>query len=162
MATTNHLLPDEKEFARMEAELFGRLEHSHTRQVRRHRLVAAAAVVLLAGGGVAGVTEANQPMVSRAAYCYAGPDTNSQELLGQYFDPRLHGGDSPSADLRAKAVEQALRSCGSIWESGLLGAGATAPPLQACVRNDQVIAVFPKNDATPAGEFCDNLGMSAP
>ena len=162
MATTNHLLPDEKEFARMEAELFGRLEHSHTRQVRRHRLVAAAAVVLLASGGVAGVTEANQSVVSSAAYCYAGSDTNSQHTQGEFSGDDAVNGDFSSPNVRAKAVALAVQSCAAAWSTGVLGAGTTAPPLQACVRNDQVIAVFPKNDATPAGEFCDDLGMSAP
>jgi hypothetical protein len=161
MATTNHLLPDEKEFARMEAELFGRLAHSHTRQVRRHRLVAAAAVVLLAGGGVAGVTESNQVSVTSAVYCYSAANTSSSVSTGQYGGA-LGQDDLSGGTERAKAAALAVVSCQAIWTTGVLGAGATAPPLQACVRNDQVIAVFPKNDATPAGEFCDDLGMSAP
>jgi hypothetical protein len=161
MATTNHLLPDEKEFARMEAELFGRLEHSHTRQVRRHRLVAAAAVVLLASGGVAGVTEANHVSVTSSAYCYSAANTNSTVSTGLYVAALSKDGMSGATE-RAKAAALAVVSCQATWSTGVLGAGTTAPPLQACVRNDQVIAVFPKNDATPAGEFCDNLGMSAP
>jgi hypothetical protein len=162
MATTNHLLPDEKEFARMEAELFGRLEHSHTRQVRRHRLVAVASIVLLAGGGVAGVTEANQSVVSRAAYCYAGADTNSQHSLGQISGAAALNNDTSAPDVRAKVAALAVQSCAAVWAIGLLGSTTTAPPLQACVRNDQVIAVFPKDGATTPAEFCDNLGMSAP
>jgi hypothetical protein len=161
MATTNHLLPDEKEFARMEAELFGRLEHSHTRQVRRHRLVAAASIVLLATGGVAGVTEANHASVTSAAYCYSAANTNSTVSVGYYGDALRKDGLSGGTE-RTEAAALAVVSCQAIWTTGVLGAGATAPPLQACVRNDQVIAVFPKDDATPAGEFCDNLGMSAP
>jgi hypothetical protein len=161
MATTSQLLPDEKDFARMETELFGRLEHSHTRQVRRHRLVAVASIVLLASAGVAGVTESNQVSVSRAAYCYSAASTNSQQVLGQDIDPVAPGSDSSTAGLRAKAVAQAMQSCAAVWSTGAFGS-TTAPPLRACVRNDQVIAVFPKNDATAAGEFCDNLGMSAP
>jgi hypothetical protein len=124
--------------------------------------VAAAAVVLLAGGGVAGVTEANQAVVSRAAYCYSGSDTKSQYVQGQYSGHGALSNDSSSPDVRARVVALAVQSCAAVWTTGVLGAGTTAPPLQACVRNDQVIAVFPKNDATPAGEFCDDLGMSAP
>jgi hypothetical protein len=116
-------------------------------------------VVLLASGGVAGVTEANQSVVSRAAYCYAGSDTNSQHTQGEFSGDGASNASS-SPDVRAKVAALAVQSCDAIWSTGVFG--ATAPPLQACVRNDQVIAVFPKNDATPAGEFCDNLGMSAP
>jgi hypothetical protein len=162
MATTNQLLPDEKEFSRMEAELFGRLEHSHTRQVRRHRLVAAAAVVLLAGGGVAGVTEANQVAVSRVAYCYSAANTKSQQAMVQYIDTHAHSGDFSDDDVRVMSAGLAVSGCSAIWATGVFGSTTMAPPLQACVRNDQVIAVFPKDGATPVGEFCDNLGMSAP
>jgi hypothetical protein len=134
MAMTNHLLPDEKDFARMETDLFGRLERGHTRQVRRHRLVAAASIALLSVGGVAGVTQANNVVVNRAAYCYSAADTGSASVQSEF---------APAA-------------------ADLTGSGSTVPPLQACIRNDQVVAVFPNRDATSADQFCENLGMSAP
>jgi hypothetical protein len=162
MATTNHLLPDEKEFARMEAELFGRLEHSHTRQVRRHRLVAVASIVLLASGGVAGVTEANQVAVARVAYCYSAANTNSRHAMAQYIDAHSQSDNSSISDALAMSAGLAVEGCDAIWSTGYFGSTATAPPLQACVRNDQVIAVFPKNDAATTAQFCDSLGMSAP
>ncbi|MDQ1563804.1 MAG: hypothetical protein QOI14_755, partial [Actinomycetota bacterium] len=103
-----------------------------------------------------------QSVVSRAVYCYAGSDTNSKHSQGENSSFDALSNEASSPNVRAKAVALAVESCAAIWTTGLLGSTTTAPPLRACVRNDQVIAVFPKNDATAAGEFCDNLGMSAP
>jgi hypothetical protein len=168
MAITDHQLPDAEEFARMEEELFGRLERSHTRQVRRHRLVAAASIVLLAGGGVAAVQVANSTAVSHSAYCYATADAGSQsaQVALPVDEVKVNGSSLQHAGISA-AANLAVQHCLIVWNSGYFDAGSTSgqtsdPKLQACVRNDQVIAVFPKTLGGSADQFCANLGMSAP
>jgi hypothetical protein len=162
MAITKPLLPNAEDFARMEAELFGRLERSHTRQVRRHRLVAAASIVLLAGGGVAAVQVASTPAVSHEAYCYATADANARTV--EASRPTVVGSNLTAAQVLADRVTQATSDCLLVWNAGIFSDSKviTVPQLQACVRNDQVIAVFPKATADSATDFCDNLGMSAP
>jgi hypothetical protein len=159
MTEMNEVLPDEREFARMEGELFGRLERSHARRVRRHRLVVAASIVALSVAGVAGVTQANSTAVNRAGYCYSAADAGSTSVQVQFAPaaPNLTG----SAQ-RARSAELAVASCGTAWSTGVLGSNTGIPPLQACIRNDQVVAVFPKRNAGSADAFCGSLGMSAP
>jgi hypothetical protein len=159
MSEINHTLPDEQEFARMEGELFWRLERSHTRKLRRHRLVLAASVVALSAAGVAGVTQANSTAVNHAAYCYASASTGSKSIQAQ-FAPQAN--NLTGTAQRVRSAQLAVASCGVAWTTGVLGSGAGIPPLQACIRNDQVVAVFPKAGADSAAGFCENLGMSAP
>jgi hypothetical protein len=150
----------------MEDELFGRLEHSHRRQVRRHRLVAAASIVLLAGGGVAAVNQANSVVVSNAAYCYVSASTGASSVQVEAPDIQLHGKSIAGATSLAGAAAIALEHCADAWKVGAVdpSSSTTYSPhqLQACVRNDQVIAVFPKTIGGSADDFCTNLGMSAP
>ncbi len=162
MAITKPLLPDAEDFARMEAELFGRLERSHTRQVRKHRLVAAASIVLLASGGVAAVHVASTPAVSHDAYCYATADPNARTV--EAARPTVIGSNESAAQILADRVSQATSDCLLVWNAGIFSDSkvVTVPQLQACVRNDQVIAVFPEAATDTAADFCDNLGMSAP
>ena len=169
MSTAHHLLPDAAEFARMETELFSRLERSHTRQVRRHRLVAVGAVVLLAGGGVAGVTVANTTSQTHLAYCYSGADTSSRNIgVLAAIDEGEKGGSAATQTVAAR-IANATARCGAIWEAGMFSAPNsnpapnTIPLLQPCIRNDQVIAIFPKVIADETATlFCGDLGMSAP
>jgi hypothetical protein len=168
MAITEHLLPDAEEFARMEEELFGRLERGHTRQVRRHRLVAAASIVLLASGGVAAVQVASNAAVSHSAYCYAAADTGSQSAqVALPVDQIKVDGNSLHHAGVSEAANLAVQHCLVLWQGGFFATdpssgSATVPKLQACIRNDQVIAVFPKTLGGSADAFCTNLGMSAP
>jgi hypothetical protein len=170
MAVTSHTLPDEEDFARMEASLFTRLERSHTRQVRRHRLVAAASVVLLAGAGIASATQANGVVVSNAAYCYASDSSSARTVQVEAPDVHfLKGGTIPGAKSRVHAAAVALDQCGALWDGGFFappgpasGQVITIPQLQACVRNDLVIAVLPKYSAESADGFCTDVGMNAP
>jgi hypothetical protein len=169
MAITSHSLPGEEDFARMEASLFVRLERSHTRQVRRHRLVAAASVVLLAGAGIASVTQANGLVVSNAAYCYAAASTSSRSVQVEAPDVHMGGGKIAAAKSRAGSVIVAERHCLDAWEVGIFAASSgsspqviTVPVLQSCIRNDLVVAVFPKDSGESADQFCNDLGMNAP
>ena len=162
MVTTNHSLPSEADFARLEGELFARIGRKHRSQVLRHRLAAAALVVAVAGAGVAAGTIANPTQETRFAYCYAADSTNSQSqqtILS--VRSGLDGAIRPSAAKVARAVTL----CGGLWTAGVFGTAPanSAPHLQACLRDDLVIAVFPRTHATgSASRFCENLGMSAP
>jgi hypothetical protein len=153
------VLPDEQDFARIEGELFEKLERSHSRKARRHRLVIAASVVVLAGAGVAGVTQANGTAVNRAAYCYSAANTGSKSIQAQSAPD---ASNLTGAAQRARSAKLAVDTCGDAWNAGVLGSGTSIPPLQACIRNDQVVAVFPSSGAVAADAFCSNLGMSAP
>jgi hypothetical protein len=161
MALTSHSLPSADDFARLEGELFTRLERSHTRQVRRHRFVAAAAIVLVAAGGtVAAGTVANQKQQNDFAYCYSGSDTSSQSA--QITLPDDQGANSdPAAPPDAGRVQTAVTRCGQVWNAGVFGA-STVPTLQPCIQDNLLIAVFAKPDSSSASVFCGNLGMSAP
>ena len=163
MATTSHL-PTPAEFERLEGELFKRINVHHRRQVLRHRLVAAAAIVVLAGAGVAAGTVANPSQQRNLAYCYSGDSLSSQSaqnVLSNNFDPK----SKPNARPSAAKVARAVALCDTVWEAGVFGSPATkAPKLQACLRDNLIVSVFPKkkNDSGSADDFCGNLGLSAP
>jgi hypothetical protein len=159
MAITPSMLPSEEDFARIEAKLFGRLERSHTRQVRRHRFVAAAAVVAVAGAGLAAAAITDGLTAQHVAYCYSSASTAGTPVTVQAPDaaPTSDGGS-------ASAVPVALANCAAAWQSGALSPSSTpsSPTLQACVRNDQLIAVFPRTSAESLDAFCTGLGLTAP
>lgn len=169
MSTAHHLLPDAGEFARMETELFSRLERGYTRQVRRHRIVAAGAIVLLAGGGVAGVTVANTPSQSWLAYCYATADTGAQTVAVSSANVEGEHGAPAVTQKLGDRIANAVSRCGAVWEAGVFSPTTSSsvthsiPLLQPCIRNDQIIAIFAKGSADEtAALFCGDLGMSAP
>jgi hypothetical protein len=169
MSTAHHVLPDEAEFARMESELFTRLEHGHARQVRRHRLGAVGVVLVLAGTSIAAVTVASVPAQTNLAYCYSAPSTSSSSNQVATADFAGTSGRATGAASQVHRIANALARCGQAWQTGVFAAPSvnsvrhSIPTLQACIRNDQVIAIFPKkNAATPAAAFCDAVGMSAP
>jgi hypothetical protein len=162
----NQVLPDEQEFADLEAKLFSRLEHGEKRKVRRHRLVAAAAIVMISGGAVAANSVATDSSQQNLATCYSAADTGSHSV-------QLSGALSRSAtdhSLTLTSIHErtasALSRCGAAWQAGVLAGGSatpttTVPALQACLSNNQVIEVFPKSDSrVTATAFCGNLGLS--
>lgn len=147
----------------MERELFGRLERGHTRQVRRHRLVAAASIVVLAAGGIAGVQIASVPAISHNAYCYASADAKARVV--QASRPTENNEGESAAEIMSDRVAQANADCLLAWNAGIFGDSGkviTVPPLQTCVRNDQIIAVLPNTAGTEPAAFCTSVGMNAP
>lgn len=157
MVTTNHSLPSEADFARLEGELFARIDRKHRGQVLRHRLAAAAVVVAVAGAGIAAGTVANPTQERIFADCYASASTSS--TMHQTAFAKKQYAAHPSAESIASAVDQ----CGSLWSSGVFGAPTTTEKLQPCLGNNLVIAVFPREHPTgTVARFCENLGMSAP
>jgi hypothetical protein len=165
MATTNHSLPSDSDFARLEGELFSRIDRHHRRQVVRHRLVAAAIAVAIAGAGVAAGTIANPTQESKYAYCYGSANTTSQPVTTILsVHAGLQGSNNSLKPSTAK-LARAVMQCSTLWSSGVFGAGnsASVPRLQACLRDDLVIAVFPRKESDgTAARFCENLGLSAP
>ncbi|HEX4443617.1 MAG TPA: hypothetical protein VHZ81_08615 [Galbitalea sp.] len=156
MVTTNHSLPSEAEFARLEGELFARIGRKHRSQVLRHRLAAAVVVAAVAGAGVAAGTVANPTQERTFADCYASASTASAMHQTQYAKKQYYV--HPSTANVARAVQQ----CAALWDAGVYG-GATTPQLQACLADNLIIAVFPRESRTGSvSEFCENLGMSAP
>jgi uncharacterized membrane protein len=167
--TTHSTLPDADDFARMEHELFDRLETGHTRKVRKHRLIAAASIVLMAGGGVAAATVVDQRAETHQAFCYGAASTADNPAQVTTPDSRTPGG----AGIRAEStdyVDSAVQNCLALWQADYFSTGKigsstdfAVPDLQACLRNDLVIAVFPRinSEASPAA-FCSALGLSAP
>jgi len=162
MVASSHL-PGSVDFDRMETELFQRIAVHHRRQVLRHRLVSAAAIVFLAGAGIAAGTVANPSQQRNLAYCYSGDSLSSQSaqnMLSNNFDPK----SKPNARPSAAKVARAVALCEAVWEAGVFGSTVTkAPKLQACLRDNLIVSVFPKkNDSESADDFCGNLGLSAP
>jgi hypothetical protein len=156
MVTTNHSLPSEADFARLEGELFARIGRKHRGQVLRHRLAAAAIVVAVAGAGVAAGTVANPTEEHTFANCYAAASTSSALIPTQFAKNNYY--IQPSSANVARAVRQ----CGALWDAGLYGS-ASQPRLQACLADNLVLAVFPRTKAEGSvAEFCEKLGMSAP
>jgi hypothetical protein len=164
MSTTNHSLPSDSDFARLEGELFARIDRRHRRQVLRHRLAAVAIVAVLAGAGIAAGTVANPSQESWAAYCYGSANTSSQVVSTVLSNRPKTDGANESARPPATKVARAVGQCGVLWRSGVFGpASSAAPKLQACLRDDLVIAVFPRKSTTGSIQnFCQNLGLSAP
>jgi hypothetical protein len=163
MATSSHL-PSSVDFERMETELFQRITVRHRRQILRHRLVAAAAIVFLAGAGVAAGTVANPSQQRNLAYCYSSDSLSSrsaQNVLSNNFDPK----SKPNARPSAAKIARAVALCDTVWEAGVFGSSVTkAPRLQACLRDNLIVSVFPKKKSDPesADDFCGKLGLSAP
>jgi hypothetical protein len=156
MVTTNHSLPSESDFARLEGELFARIDRKHRGQVLRHRLAAATIVVAVAGAGVAAGTVANPTQEHAFANCYASASTSST----------MHQADFALKDEYTRPTRtdeaRAIAQCGSLWDAGVYG-NPSRPRLQACLADNLVISVFPRgNRSGSATAFCENLGMSAP
>jgi hypothetical protein len=157
MAEIHKVLPSDEDFARMEGELFTRLERGHSRRIHRHRLVlVAAAALVVAGGSVAAGTVANPAAQTHLSYCYHGSDTSSA-----YSTTLMSDGQKRLP--RSTSVAEALASCGSEWRQGFLGPKSD-PKIQACLEDNLLVAVFPRKpgDNSSAAQFCDDLGMSAP
>ncbi|WP_223692530.1 hypothetical protein [Leifsonia poae] len=173
--TIGHLppLPDGTTL-RMERELFVRLDTETRGRAKRHRLVAAGIAVLLVGGGagIAAVTIANQKMQARTAYCYSAPDANSRFAQAGIPD-EMTGPDGHTTAIAdpADRFAAAIENCAAAWRVGVFSASTApagtefaVPPLVACLRPDQVPAVFPRpeGDTSSVHAFCTDLGMSAP
>lgn len=156
MVTTNHSLPSEADFARLEGELFTRIDRKHRAQVLRHRLAAVAIVAVVAGAGVAAGTVANPTQQNWNADCYSAASATADMTATSLSVKEI--GSKPSA----ASVTSAVAQCAALWQAGLFGAKST-PPLQACLGDNLVVAVFPRSDAGGSvASFCENLGMSKP
>ena len=138
----------------------------HTRGQRlRRRAVAitAAAAVVVGAGGFAWVTVANQTLQTRSAYCYSAADTGSRYTQVGIPD-QMTGPDGVTRQLATPSdrIANALDMCASAWRAGVLGP-KTVPTLVACVRTDNVPAVFPRNESDQRSDvaFCDDLSLAA-
>jgi hypothetical protein len=56
-------------------------------------------------------------------------------------------------------VASALDMCAAVWRAGILG-DTTVPRLVACLRPDEVIAVFPGGEAMSASDLCHRVGLA--
>jgi hypothetical protein len=163
-----HQLPElpDSAAARIEQRLVAHAAGARQSHRRRNRAIAGgASLLLLAGSGVAAVTIASQSLQERSAHCYEAADTAS--LSTQVGIPDEVTDESGSTDpLRADSdrAAQALDLCGSVWRSGFFATGGVpvddgrqheVPPLTACLRSDQVIAVFPSSD----DQLCESVGL---
>jgi hypothetical protein len=160
-------LPSAKDFARIETDLFARINVRYRRQVVRHRLVAVAAVLVLAGAGVAAGTAVNTTKQSQFAYCFDGSTTGArvaQLALPTNSTPAL---DTSAGATKARA-DRALFICKAAWSGGVFSSSSSSGPfpvprLQVCIRDDLSVAVFRKPDSNVSADtFCDNLGLTAP
>jgi hypothetical protein len=164
MATTNHSLPSESDFARLEGELFTRIDRRHRGQIVLHRLIVSAAVLVLAGAGVAAGTTASPTQQTTVAYCHAKASASSEvasTALSLDALAKQNGSLRPSSAKIARAVAQ----CGGVWRAGVFTTVSTksVPKLQPCLRDDLVISVFPRKHLGGNPEaFCEQFGMSAP
>ncbi|WP_206447642.1 hypothetical protein [Agrococcus sp. KRD186] len=152
--------------ARIEQRLLTAAAGARQTHQRRNRAIAGgAALVLLAGTGVAAVTIASQAAQERSAHCYAAADTSS--LSTQVGIPdEVTDSNGTTLPIRADSdrAAQALDLCGSVWRVGFFatdgvpvddGRQHEVPPLTACLRADQVIAVFPGSDE----QLCESVGL---
>ena len=159
-------LPSSAEFARIESELFERIDVRYRRQVVRHRLVAIAAILVVTGAGIAAGTVANTHEQSNVAYCYGGSSTSSQSTQLELPTNRNFATKTGTRATAAQ-VANAVALCASIWRQGVFSPTPTVgsrkvPTLQACLRDDLVVSIFRKTNAERADTFCNNLGLSAP
>jgi hypothetical protein len=166
MATRTEDVPSSEEFESLERRLFTSIDRRQKGRVLRHRLVLSAAVVAIAGASIAAGTVVTPRQEAGVAYCYAGNSTTSQRAEVALPDAKVHivQGQRPSAS----HVTAAVRQCGSVWRLGVFSQSSKSgsfpvPRLQACVRDDLAIAVFPKHgsQASPSA-FCSKLALTAP
>lgn len=152
--------------ARIEQRLLSVAGGARPAHRRRNRAIAGGAtLVLLAGTGVAAITIASQAAQDRSAHCYAAADTSSLSTQVGIPDEAI-GDDGTAVPIRVDAdrAAQALDLCGSVWRSGFFatdgvpvddGRQHDVPPLTACLRPDQVIAVFPGEDE----QVCESVDL---
>jgi hypothetical protein len=164
-------LPSQEDFARMERRLLESVAASEKKRTFRMRLFTGCAAVLLVGASAAAwVTETAPAHVAATAaqptmaYCYEGAGNSS---------PRVRV-DTPKDRPQDPSV-LAVQLCAAKWSEGAIGNQETTtaadsggkdpvPELQACVRPDRVIAVFPRapGDQVSAKAFCTRNGMVPP
>jgi hypothetical protein len=166
MATRAEDVPSSEEFEALERRLFTSIDRRQRRRALGHRLALSAAVVAIAGASIAAGTVVTPRQEAGVAYCYAGSSTTSQRAEVALPDAKVHivQGQRPSAS----HVADAVRQCGSVWRVGVFSTSTKSgtfpvPRLQACVRDDLALAVFPKlgSQATPSA-FCSKLALTAP
>ena len=138
----------------------------HVRGQRRRRrgvAIAAAAAVVASAGGFAWVTVANQSLQTRSAYCYSAANTSSRYTQVGMADEMVGpDGVSKQVATRSDRIANALDMCASAWRAGILGT-KTVPTLVACIRTDNVPAIFPKDEFDLRSDvaFCDDLSLAA-
>lgn len=170
-------MPTDDDFARMESRLFTTIAVSEKKKVTQRRVIAGAGALLIVAGGLTtwqlSETEPKRPEI---AYCYQVASATSQHIQVQKAAAPSATHTAPGTPLAPLTASQlALGECASLWANGTLSAATTAsssggaipasgeqlPSLEACLLNEQVIAVFPRltSDTSSATDFCSNLGL---
>lgn len=152
-----------------DARISGLLADGLTRYTRtrrkRARLTAAAAgmAVVLGAGGLAWATLAPLVQQTRSAYCYSADSTDSRSTqVGLPDEVTGPDGSTSPVETPADRTASALDLCSSAWAAGILSDGTEVPPLVVCVRSDNVLAVFPKDESDPRSDetLCTDLGLA--
>jgi len=132
---------------------------------RRTKMIAAGVIgATVIGGGTAGATAilmASQQAQTRSAYCYSAADVNSQYTqVGLPAETYGQDGTTTIEPTREDRAAFALDLCGSVWRAGIFDLdNERLPDLVACVRDDGVPAVFPRDGGGPSEAACAQLGL---
>lgn len=155
---------------RMTERLQKRIAQGARARTRRNRAFLATGAILVAGAAtIAAVVLATPTERARSVYCYQGQSLGSPYVEGgrpdQITAPGSHPTEAPSTSTGSKALS-AIDSCDAAWQAGLLPINlgpewSKVPVWTACVRGDQVVAVFPRSAGGATDEeFCDELGLA--
>lgn len=163
-------IPDDEPLS-SEQTMLRRLDAATRLRAIRHRLLAGAiALTVAASGTIAAVTVANQTMQSQTAYCYSEPSVDSRYT--QVASPStVTTPDGEELTITTDdRIAAAVEKCAAVWRVGFFDSlnapvddwvDSDVPPLIACVRPDQVPAVFPRGPSAASDlEFCRGIGMS--
>jgi len=133
----------------------GVLRRMRRRRRRRDVLVGTAVgvgVTALVGAGAL-VVAAPEQTRDRAVWCFPEADLSAVPAEG-----RRSMTDSPT-----DTAQYAVSFCAALWQAGVVGgAGATAPALDLCVRNDGTYVVLPRQDGDERSnvDFCAALSLA--
>lgn len=187
MNPQSKLPPGPDEFEMMEQRLFTAIEASDKATTLRKRLLAGGAALLLIVGTA--TTWAMRPTTDAqqySTYCYSAANTSSRHVkIERSTDAPVPSTQPGQANNPADPAAVALEQCASAWRTGAIEQAVTdsssenkpdnattasndqldpVPRLQACVRDNQAFAVFPRapRDQSPAQQFCAMVGLEPP
>ncbi|HWH25888.1 MAG TPA: hypothetical protein VNT53_04505 [Pseudolysinimonas sp.] len=131
------------------------------RTKRRVVAVTAGVAVIVAASGFAWVTLASQAQQTRSAYCYSASSTTSNYTQVGIPDETTGPDGTKPVSTAADRITNAVEMCAAAWRAGVLGS-TTVPTLVACVRTDNVPAIFPKDESDQSNNatFCNDLGLA--
>ncbi|HEU5222196.1 MAG TPA: hypothetical protein VFU07_00755 [Candidatus Lumbricidophila sp.] len=156
MNTDTPTWPTQRDLVRVHHRTTQRI-HAETKR-RAHVVTASVAgAILVSIGATAGaiVVIANQDAIKHSTYCYSADSTASASVQ--------------AVNNNTLSAAHATEVCALFWINGSLTWGEShqpdpavnhaVPALEACLRPDEIIGVFPRQDNQASAGYCEHLGL---